>query len=428
MSQGPQVRVSEDRRLLVDRLAASTYFNKSARLRDLLVYLTERVLEDEAVEIHEQEVGYRVFGRARDYDTAADNIVRVHASMLRKRLDQYFAAEGATEPTVIEIPRGNYAPVFRERPKEVAEAVVVAASVPGTPQLPTTRDWRLMLAVTCAFVFGVTTVVLLLREPPRPAAVSSSGPTVRQFWGQILRPDRVTDVVLDDAAVALYQELSGHAVSLNEYFDRSYLRRIPAAAEAAGLNSETATSIILRRQSSFADTSFMWKLMQAGRNLNAQPNLRFARDYSFRDLKANNAILLGNGRSNPWVQPFEAQLGIQWEFDRADGVYYPVDTKQPDRSFRPGKPGEAHEGYFSLALMPNLGGSGKVLLIAATGGSATSAAADFLVDERALQDLRGRLPGAKSTDFPQFEALVKTQGRSGAAREVSVVACRSVGK
>jgi len=91
MSQGPQVRVSEDRRLLVERLAASTYFNKSARLRDLLVYLTERVLEDEAVEIHEQEVGHRVFGRARDYDTAADNIVRVHASMLRKRLDQYLS-------------------------------------------------------------------------------------------------------------------------------------------------------------------------------------------------------------------------------------------------------------------------------------------------------------------------------------------------
>jgi hypothetical protein len=78
--------------------------------------------------------------------------------------------------------------------------------------------------------------------------------------------------------------------------------------------------------------------------------------------------------------------------------------------------------------MPNLGGSGNVLLIAATGGSATSAAADFLADERALQDLRGRLPGTKSTDFPPFEALVKTQGRSSAVREVSVVACRSAGK
>src|SRR5579884_711165 len=108
MSQGSGTRVAENRRLLVERVAASSYFNRSARLRDLLMYLTERVLEDEAVEIHEQEVGANVFGRAATYDTAADNIVRVHASMLRKRLDQYFAAEGAEEETILEIPKGNY--------------------------------------------------------------------------------------------------------------------------------------------------------------------------------------------------------------------------------------------------------------------------------------------------------------------------------
>ena len=127
------------------------------------------------------------------------------------------------------------------------------------------------------------------------------------------------------------------------------------------------------------------------------------------------------------MQPFEAQLGIRWEFDRASGVYFPVDAKQPDKSFRPGKPGEAHEGYFSLALTSNLGGSGTVVLIAATGGSATSAAADFLVDERSLHDLRGRLPAGKTADFPPFEALVKAQLGSGGAREVSVVFCRPLG-
>src|SRR5581483_11050989 len=98
MAQGPHVRIAEDRRLLVERLAASPYINRSARMKDLLLYLTDRVLEDEAAEIHEQEVGHRVFGRPPDYDTGADNIVRVHASMLRKRMDQYFAAEGASEP------------------------------------------------------------------------------------------------------------------------------------------------------------------------------------------------------------------------------------------------------------------------------------------------------------------------------------------
>lgn len=92
-------------------------FQQSARLRDLLLYLTDRVLDGDVDEIHEQEVGVKVFGRPANYDTSSDNIVRVHASMLRKRLEQYFASEGADEPMVVEIRKGNYAPIFHARPE-----------------------------------------------------------------------------------------------------------------------------------------------------------------------------------------------------------------------------------------------------------------------------------------------------------------------
>ena len=427
MSRGSEVKIGEERRLLVERVAASSYFNRSARLRDLLVYLTDRVLEDDAAEVHEQEVGHQVFGRAADYDTAADNIVRVHASMLRKRLEQYFTAEGAGETAVIEIPKGNYAPVFRERSRpEPAPAISAVVAEPAAA-IPPRKDWRLAAALGCASLFAISTAGLAIRGPARPMA-STVGPTVRLFWSQILNAGRPTDVVVDDAAVALYQELTGHAISLNEYFDRSYLRSLPAVATAAGLDPQVATSMILRRQSSFADTSFSWKLLQLAEAQNARPNLRFARDYSFRDLKANNAILVGNGRSNPWLQPFEPQLGVRWQFDKAEGVYYPVDAWQGNRTFATGRPGEAHEGYFSVAMVPNLGGTGNVLLVSATGGSATSAAADFLAQERWLRELRGQLPAGKAGEFPSFEALVKAQSRSGAAREVSIVFCRPAGK
>ncbi len=108
-------KTDASQKLLVDRVAASRYINKSARLRDLLLYLCDRVFEGLAEEIHEQEIGHKVFGRPPDYDTSSDNIVRVHVSMLRKRLEQYFGSEGAHEPVILEIPRGNYTPVFRER-------------------------------------------------------------------------------------------------------------------------------------------------------------------------------------------------------------------------------------------------------------------------------------------------------------------------
>jgi hypothetical protein len=424
MSQGYGTKVANGRRLLVERLAGSPYFNRSARLRDLLMYLTERVLEDEAAEIHEQEVGAKVFGRPADYDTAADNIVRVHASMLRKRLEQYFAAEGAEEETILEIPKGNYAPVFRLRSRPPAEPLELSP-VP----IPAIRRFQLPLAaaISCAVLLACSTGILLWRGPARIAAIDG-GPTVRLFWSQILRPDRVTDVVMDDGAVGLYQELTGHPLSLTEYYDRSYQRSIPSVAAATGLDPQMAASMVLRRQSSFADTSFSWKLLQLAGADGRHTNLRFARDYTFRDLKADNAILLGNGRTNPWLQPFEAKLGIRWPFDKAEAVYYPVDTWQANRSYLTGQPGETHEGYFSIALLPNLGDTGNVLLISATGGSATNSAADFLRDECSLTDLRRHLPATKDGAFPPFEALIKARGRSSRPHEVSIVLCRQAAK
>src|SRR5256885_14569556 len=103
------------RHALLQRVLWSRHLQNSERTRDLLIYVSERALQEPSTEIHEQEIGYRVFGRKPDYDTAADNIVRVTVSQARKKLEQYFATDGISEPVILEIPKGKYTPVFRER-------------------------------------------------------------------------------------------------------------------------------------------------------------------------------------------------------------------------------------------------------------------------------------------------------------------------
>src|SRR4051794_10388909 len=100
---------------LLQRVLASRQFEKSARLREFLSYVTERVLTEPGVRIHEQEIATRVFLRLSEGAKGEDTTVRVHAYQLRKRLDEYFATDGADESLIIEIPKGNYAPVFRFR-------------------------------------------------------------------------------------------------------------------------------------------------------------------------------------------------------------------------------------------------------------------------------------------------------------------------
>jgi hypothetical protein len=404
------------RRELVNRLAASAYFNRSARLRNLLLYLTDRVLEEEAGEIHEQEVGHKVFGRPPNYDASSDNIVRVHASTLRKRLEQYFATEGAAEPIVLAIPKGNYAPVFHEPEQRVS------VGVEEVPPVRAALDRRLLVGYVVAAISIVIAATVFIRATGRTVQLGA-GPESRLLWSQIFRAGRATDLVLDDSAVALYQELTGKPLALSEYFDRSYLRTLAGAA-AANLDPQTASKLVLHRQSSYAGTSFLWRVMQMPGTRQQQMNLRFARDYTFRDLRADDAVLVGNASTNPWIQPFEPKLGLRWQYDPAAGTYYPVDTWGGGQAYHPLEVNDGREGYFSVALVGNLGGTGDVLIVSGTGGSALNSGADFLTSETGVAGLRSKLQRNRSDRFPYFEALIRTKGRTTQVRDSSIVLCR----
>ncbi len=97
---------------LVCRILASRYFTKAPLLSAFLAYVCNRTLQDGVVRISEQEIGVGVFGRKPGYDSREDNIVRNYARQLRKRLDEYYSADGRGEKLRIDIPKGGYVPLF----------------------------------------------------------------------------------------------------------------------------------------------------------------------------------------------------------------------------------------------------------------------------------------------------------------------------
>ena len=118
-SPTPQSRAGEppeqDCRAVLDRIANSKVFEKSARSRELLTYLCNISVAQDKRPVTEQQIGTAVFGREPGYDTASDTIARVQVSQLRKKLKDYFASEGSRERIVIDIPSGSYVPTFRAR-------------------------------------------------------------------------------------------------------------------------------------------------------------------------------------------------------------------------------------------------------------------------------------------------------------------------
>ncbi|HEY2422768.1 MAG TPA: hypothetical protein VGH55_01620, partial [Chthoniobacterales bacterium] len=399
----------DQRRRLVEQVASSSYFSKSARLREMFAYVCDRVLDHEVDEIHEQEVGRRVFGRPADYDTSADNTVRVHASMLRKRVDQYFATEGSSEPIVIEIPRGNYAPVFRERPAKPAPLELIpqpATPAPAESAVYVKRPgWHIWLPAAAAVLFAALSLGLYLqiRRIQKPGVLASE-PTVRQFWSQVFQANRPTDVVLGDGALALFEERTDRPVALSEYFDRSYLNKSGDRATAAKIDPDWAKVLLLKRQTSYGDVALLSQITDMARAEKSDTRVRFARDYTFREIKSNNIVLLGNIGSNPWIEPFQEHQTLRWKFDNILGNYYPIDTKlapsDMEKYHTIVQPGEPPVGYAIVSLFPNMGGTGTVLSISGTGGSAMTGALGFLSDDRLMSQLHAQLNAGAKEPFP----------------------------
>jgi hypothetical protein len=65
IAKSAELRSSEakERHALLQRVLWSRQIKNSERIRDFLVYVCGRALQDANAEIHEQEIGCRVFGR-----------------------------------------------------------------------------------------------------------------------------------------------------------------------------------------------------------------------------------------------------------------------------------------------------------------------------------------------------------------------------
>src|SRR4029077_2738331 len=96
----------------VDRLLNSHVLHGSESLCKLLRYLAKHALDHPGAPLKEYQIATEVFGRQTDFDPQVDSMVRVQAGRLRSKLAEYYAPEGAEDPTWVELPKGTYVLTF----------------------------------------------------------------------------------------------------------------------------------------------------------------------------------------------------------------------------------------------------------------------------------------------------------------------------
>lgn len=424
---------------LLERIAESSQLRRSSRLQSLLFYVGKRSIREGSDEIHEQEIGVEVYGRPAGYDTNVDNIVRVNASELRKRLAIYFDTEGSNEPLLVDIPRGRYVPVFRYRTVETsadsALEIPESAPIPTSPSLPPDApDVELPAAPTAsrpaismeAAMAGSVIVLLAIacvtlwmsnRSLNRTLHPWRSSPLLIEVWGPFVDAGRDTDIVMEDSSFLLVQNIDGKTYSFNDYLRRSYLDSHQSSQLSPQIR-EIKDGIAGKTLARAAEVRLVQKILSmdpAGRNLHTYN----AREYTPALFTRNNVILLGNPTSNPWFDLVEDRLNfLEQPESQTESVITNRSPRVHEKStYTPTK----DTAYGVVAYLPKSDRTG-ILLIQGTSSEATEACGNFILSEDQLNNL-SKLLG--TTKLSYFELLLKVSHVTGTPITTTVEAYRT---
>lgn len=424
---------------VAERVACSKSFSRSQFLSRFLLYVCGRKLQNKTHEITEQQIGVAVFGRPIGYDCGEDNIVRNYARTLRKRLEEYFSTDGIDEKWHISIPRGGYAPVFTKNAPEQQIPILSLLAPEEEPRLEqssfhsvqepdtATNDhstggsgnkrlyWIGTAFAACFLIVCLAGALLLYNKQASNSHL---------LWETLFSANQRTFLVPADSGIGILQNLTRVPVHVDKYQSGNYFndRATDQRLDARDLNdfrTQSYTSVV--------DLNTIVALYQLPELKPDHAVIRFARDLTMDDLKNSNVILLGSAHSNPWVEIFEKELNFHFIYgEKVDDAFikneHPLAGEQSTYSNGWNLP--SHRTYAVVAVRPNLGENGWVLLLEGLNMAATQAAADTVLHDAAFPKLLKQIT-ATSGKLRPFELLIETTSLGSQAGRSRILAFRA---
>ncbi len=406
----------------LQELFESAAFRGSRRSQQFLQHIVEKTLSGQGDELKERNLGVALFGRAPSYDTGEDAVVRVTASDVRKRLQQYYSQTAS--PIRVELLAGSYTPEFRHQPVPVS---VIAEPVAEVEEARRERRW-LRPALVCALV-GVTAVAALWLWNERSRTGGLSARTVLP-WSALLQDGHQLQLVLADPDISAMQELTGSQISLSDYANRRYLDK----PDAYGKEMQKAIRLLRGVNVAAVDVGIALSVSKLAGSTAARLKINPARSLQLSAFRTDeDFVILGSDRSNPWGMLFQDQLDFDFvrdpELNREIVRNKRVQGSELPRYVPTAGGWDTGDAYAIIALVGNPHQAGSVLLLAGTNAEGTEAAGQFATNlaeiARTLQ-AHGIDPRGPASPF---EILLRVRTMAGSASTLEVVAChRLAGK
>jgi hypothetical protein len=388
----------------LERILATRWLKDSQQLSALLRHIVEETLAGRADGLKEYSLGLQVFHRPPDYDPRTDAIVRVQASLLRKRLAAYYENEGSGSTVRIELPRGGYVPEFREHaePPRIEPA--------ASPQPPSRRP-AFFTGLAAGFALGLA-VLFLLRSPSfKPVECPA-------LWSEFLQP-RVETVTgfgvplffsggagfyVRDTQVNRLSDDQSRIDRIGEILGRRFR---PQGDVYTGIGDAIGAHLVAR-----------WLEQRGVKSTMANCNYIGASDVTGRNL-----IIVASARFQTLLQTMNLPRRIRFD-PGSDAGFFSLENPLPGEqaSYAPqGSDTGVSTSYAVISLWPGLPANRRVMYVSGIETWSTQGAAQFALDPDRLAQLQRLLDrdppnGPRGRKSPFFQVLLRVEGKNNVVR------------
>jgi hypothetical protein len=378
-------------------LNESSAFRSSKQCQLLLRYIVEKSLAQRDDLLRERVIGAEVFGRAPDYDTGNDPIVRARVGEIRKRLAQYYQ-ENRGSTVTITVPSGSYRAFFtqEESPRSFVTIendatqgtqTLTASRIPESkqdephPQISGQERRSPLVTLPRIALFSCLIVVLSLGSVVgfRHHQEERNSGLTKRFWAPLIGSAKPPIIYI---GANYFYRLSNDY--LKRYRKAHNIEDTIPSSPIMLADSDVVSAKDLdwtHSYTGYGDVAATARIVSALTKFGSKYDLRYGDDITISDLHATPAILLG-GYSNLWsiqlTQGFRYSLGHEGKIiDRDDKAKVWRFDSQND---------------YAIISRFDAKTAGFVLSIAGVGAAANQAAADFVGDPDRLGKLLSQAP------------------------------------
>lgn len=381
----------------LERILQGRTLHGAESLRAFLRFVVTREIEGQDAQLKEYVIATEVFGRGTDYDSRVDSTVRVQAGRLRTKLQDYYAHEGRFDRVVIDLPKGQYLPVF------FYSSSAETAAENGAEKNPVERHPYHAERREAAPLWDA------LLTPPEPTLVVFSTTIFHGSYEQGMRLYNSLNVLRHDPDMPVIP----HAVAGNGSSELPMIDHYTGVGEAMGVH--------------FLGDFFA--------RMHHPYRLKRSLMLTWDDVKADNIVVLGSPAENLFLLelPQQQDFVFRWitdEHGRQVNAILNTNPQPGEQEFFVARqygssPSQISEDYAVISVLKGLSEQNRLMILAGINTFGTQAATEYVTQPEYIRELIAHLNIAAADEAPAlppfYQVLIRVKVSGGVPIQISYV-------